>query len=205
MQWYGNIIIRQRVCLIWSSRGESHIYKPLEDQTEQSDTKCSLKDGPHLDLHSNKSPNTAQISLLIMKKRHLLSLESHLRHASQCSGKPFWTYRTYSLKTYVRTWTKGDQCVRSPHCGLSWEIGKYETLFLDMWSIGVKNLLAIPGLWKCLLLNHFPVCCSIGMVEREEGGAVAFRPVSPSWPCRGAAAYSTIALAYFLHKLHNNI
>ena len=43
------------------------------------------------------------------------------------------------------------------------------------------------------------------MVEREEGGVVAFRPVSPSWPCRGAAAYSTIALAYFLHKLHNNI
>ena len=35
-----------------------------------------------------------------------------------------------------------------------------------MWSIGVKNLLAIPG----LLSNNFPVCCSIGMVEREEGG-----------------------------------
>ena len=51
-----------------------------------------------------------------------------------------WTYRTYSLKTYVRTWTKGNQWVRSPHCGLSGEIGKYETLFLDMWSIGVKNL-----------------------------------------------------------------
>ena len=91
--------------------------------------------------------------------------------------------------------------MRSPHCGLSGEIGKYETIFLDMWSIGVKNLLAIPG----LLSNNFPVCCSIGMVEREEGGVVAFRPVSPSWPCRGAAAYSTIALAYFLHKLHNNI